>query len=118
MFRDPSIGNQVKVETVKLIALRGRSFSKTRHRAGEVSAAEILRSFCSWQRRIIQKPHLYDLALLVTRERICQFGGVGAGCEALGLAELGTICSSHSCALVQDIGLTSATTIAHELGHV
>ena len=31
---------------------------------------------------------------------------------------IGTMCSSHSCAVVQDNGLSTAFTIAHELGHV
>ena len=39
-------------------------------------------------------------------------------CDTLGLAELGTMCGKHSCAIVQDNGLSAAFTIAHELGHV
>ena len=39
-------------------------------------------------------------------------------CDTLGLAELGTMCGKHSCAVVQDNGLSAAFTIAHELGHV
>ena len=36
-----------------------------------------------------------------------------------GLAELGTMChASRSCALAEDSGLSTAYTIAHELGHV
>ena len=36
-----------------------------------------------------------------------------------GLAELGTMCqSSRSCSLAEDNGLSTAYTIAHELGHV
>ena len=122
MFRDPSIGNQVKVETVKLMSLTGQSFGSSRHQEGKVSATEVLTSFCQWQTRLNQYqagPLLYDVALLVTRENICsEPGGEGEGCEALGLAELGTVCSEQSCALIQDNGLTSAFTIAHELGHV
>ena len=89
-----------------------------------MSATEMLASFCAWQTRLNQYkagPVLYDVALLVTRENICsQPGseGEGEGCEALGLAELATVCTDHSCALVQDNGLTSAFTIAHELAHV
>lgn len=37
----------------------------------------------------------------------------------LGLAELATMCNpSKSCALVEDSGISTAYTIAHELGHV
>lgn len=36
-----------------------------------------------------------------------------------GLAELGTICDPlRSCSIIEDNGLSSAFTIAHELGHV
>ena len=36
----------------------------------------------------------------------------------LGLAELGTMCESRkSCAINEDNGLSTAFTIAHELGH-
>ena len=124
MFRDPSIGNLVKVETVKMMSLTGQSFAPPREQQGKVSATELLTSFCKWQTRLNQYqdqagPLLYDVALLVTRENICsEPGGEGEGCEALGLAELGTVCSEQSCALIQDNGLTSAFTIAHELGHV
>ena len=126
MFRNPSIGNHVKVETVKIMSLTGQSFGSSREEEGKVSATEVLTTFCKWQTRLNQYqagPLLYDVALLVTRENICsepgwEKGGEGEGCEALGLAELGTVCSDQSCALIQDNGLTSAFTIAHELGHV
>ncbi|KAK2145754.1 hypothetical protein LSH36_660g05032 [Paralvinella palmiformis] len=36
-----------------------------------------------------------------------------------GLAELGTMCTPHkSCSIIEDNGLSSAFTVAHELGHV
>ena len=124
MYRDPSIGNHVKVETVKIMSLTGQSFGSSRGQEDKVSATEMLASFCGWQTRLNQYkegPLLYDVALLVTRDNICSHSGTegeGEGCEALGLAELGTVCSERGCALVQDNGLTSAFTIAHELAHV
>ncbi|OWK02507.1 ADAMTS9, partial [Cervus elaphus hippelaphus] len=40
-------------------------------------------------------------------------------CDTLGLAELGTICDPYrSCSISEDSGLSTAFTIAHELGHV
>ena len=40
-------------------------------------------------------------------------------CDTIGLAHSGQICDpSSSCAIVEDTGLSSAFTIAHELGHV
>ena len=111
------------MKPVKLISLSGPTFGHQTHGHGKVSASEVLTSFCKWQRRLTQDEGsgslLYDVALLVTRDRICQDPEKEpGGCEALGLAELGTVCSPSSCALVQDNGLSSAATIAHELGHV
>ncbi|ETE70213.1 A disintegrin and metalloproteinase with thrombospondin motifs 9, partial [Ophiophagus hannah] len=40
-------------------------------------------------------------------------------CDTLGLAELGTVCDPYrSCSISEDSGLSTAFTIAHELGHV
>ncbi len=59
------------------------------------------------------------LFLLSKRENICRnLESPSQNCDTLGLAELGTMCDRHSCAIVQDNGLSAAFTIAHELGHV
>ncbi|XP_038657007.1 LOW QUALITY PROTEIN: A disintegrin and metalloproteinase with thrombospondin motifs 5-like [Scyliorhinus canicula] len=40
-------------------------------------------------------------------------------CESLGLAHIGTVCEpDKNCAVIQDIGLQSAFTVAHEIGHL
>ncbi|XP_030044177.1 A disintegrin and metalloproteinase with thrombospondin motifs 4 isoform X2 [Microcaecilia unicolor] len=40
-------------------------------------------------------------------------------CDTLGMADVGTVCDpSRSCSIVEDDGLQSAFTTAHELGHV
>ena len=53
------------------------------------------------------------------REDICRNpASASENCDTLGLAELGTMCGTNSCAIVQDNGLSAAFTIAHELGHV
>ncbi|RXM91304.1 A disintegrin and metalloproteinase with thrombospondin motifs 9 [Acipenser ruthenus] len=40
-------------------------------------------------------------------------------CDASGLAELGTVCDPYrSCSISEDNGLSTAFTVAHELGHV
>jgi hypothetical protein len=58
----------------------------------------------------------YDVAILLTRHDICRAAGK---CDTLGLAELGTVCDElHSCAIIEDNGLSSSFTIAHELGHL
>ena len=70
IFKDSSIGNHVKVETVKVMLLDGGSFGYMRHKA-RVSASEMLTSFCKWQVLLNQyhdkQPLLYDVALLITR---------------------------------------------------
>ena len=56
---------------------------------------------------------------MYNREDICRNPTLPSeNCDTLGLAELGTMCGEHSCAIVQDNGLSAAFTIAHELGHV
>lgn len=41
-----------------------------------------------------------------------------APCGTIGLAYIGGMCSSsRKCAVIEDIGLNTAYTIAHELGH-
>ena len=70
IFRDRSLGNHVKVEVVKVMAVDGGSFGYMRHMT-RVSAAEMLSSFCKWQKLLNQYDHsgplLYDVALLITR---------------------------------------------------
>ncbi len=88
-----------------------------------ISASDMLKAFCKWQERVSEysplDPQRYDVALLLTRENICRnLDSPSQNCDTLGLAELGTMCDRHSCAIVQDNGLSAAFTIAHELGHV
>ena len=59
----------------------------------------------------------YFVYYILIREQICRSADQKK-CDTLGLAELGTMCKTSSCAIVQDNGLSAAFTIAHELGHV
>ncbi|XP_070193825.1 A disintegrin and metalloproteinase with thrombospondin motifs 9-like [Littorina saxatilis] len=84
------------------------------------NAAATLRGFCIWQHDQNNHDHKsvkhHDTGILVTRKDICRAPGK---CDTLGLAELGTICDPlRSCSIIEDNGLSSAFTIAHELGHV
>lgn len=79
-----------------------------------------LRSFCQWQHQNndISDKSLkhHDTAVLITRRKLC---GTRKPCTVVGLANVGQICNpEHSCLIVQDTGLGTAFTIAHELGHV
>ena len=77
-----------------------------------------MRRFCKWQKRQNKidddDPEHFDTAILLTRKDLCS-----TSCDTLGLAELGTACDpTRSCSIVEDNGLSSAFTIAHELGHL
>lgn len=55
------------------------------------------------------------MAILLTRTNLCRSN---EHCDTLGLAHSSKICDAKlSCAIVEDNGLATALTIAHELGH-
>ncbi|PKK18392.1 UDP-Gal:betaGlcNAc beta 1,4- galactosyltransferase, polypeptide 3 [Columba livia] len=66
------------------------------------------------------------LTVLAAAARSFRHGSLGnadlcgaATCATLGMADVGTMCDpERSCAIVEDDGLQSAFTAAHELGHV
>jgi hypothetical protein len=50
------------------------------------------------------------------RENICKDED---NCHTLGMARLGQVCTTvHNCAIIEDSGLNTAFTIAHEIGHL
>ncbi|XP_039287306.1 LOW QUALITY PROTEIN: A disintegrin and metalloproteinase with thrombospondin motifs 9 [Nilaparvata lugens] len=120
IFKDASIGNPISVALVKLYVLKDVELAKVlpNEKRG-ILASTMLRNFCDWQRKVNDvndgSPNHHDAAMLLTREDICR---TEKNCDTLGLAELGTMCSDSSCAIVQDNGLSAAFTMAHELGHV
>ncbi|XP_074610402.1 A disintegrin and metalloproteinase with thrombospondin motifs 20-like isoform X2 [Acropora palmata] len=116
VYRDRSIGNSINIVVVKI------AFLETNEPGIDISsdATRTLRSFCRWQKRVMMKPKTHpehhDVAILLTKTDICRSP---RKCDTLGLAELATMCNpSKSCALVEDSGISTAYTIAHELGHV
>uniref|UniRef100_A0A8C3NAR5 Peptidase M12B domain-containing protein n=3 Tax=Passeriformes TaxID=9126 RepID=A0A8C3NAR5_GEOPR len=108
IYKDPSIGNLINIVIVKL---DGPAIS--------YNAQTTLKNFCQWQQsqNHPEGSHLrHDTAVLVTRQDICR---AHDKCDTLGLAELGTVCDPYrSCSISEDNGLSTAFTIAHELGHV
>ncbi|XP_016952384.1 A disintegrin and metalloproteinase with thrombospondin motifs 20 isoform X1 [Drosophila biarmipes] len=107
IFADASIGNSIRISLVKLIRLPIVNTNTN-------SSNDMLKHFCQF---INTYGYRRDTAMLITREPIC--GSVpGKICHMLGLAELGTVCSASSCSIVQDTGLPTAFTMAHELGHI
>uniref|UniRef100_A0A8C5D8N8 Peptidase M12B domain-containing protein n=1 Tax=Gouania willdenowi TaxID=441366 RepID=A0A8C5D8N8_GOUWI len=109
IYKDPSIGNLINIVIVKL---DGPVIS--------FNAQTTLKNFCIWQQsqNILDDNHHshHDTAILITRQDICR---ARDKCDTLGLAELGTVCDPYrSCSISEDNGLSTAFTIAHELGHV
>ncbi|NXN91455.1 ATS4 metalloproteinase, partial [Rhinopomastus cyanomelas] len=114
-FRHGSLGNAVELRVTRLLVL-GQG---TPGPPPTSNAAQLLRDFCQWQKGLNDpdedSPLHFDTAILFTRQDLC---GV-ATCATLGMADVGTICDpERSCAVVEDDGLQSAFTVAHELGHI
>uniref|UniRef100_H2ZNU0 Peptidase M12B domain-containing protein n=1 Tax=Ciona savignyi TaxID=51511 RepID=H2ZNU0_CIOSA len=114
VFAHPSLGSAISISVVKIVILdeeaNGPRITQNAHHT--------LHDFCSWQKRYNtpddSDPQHYDLAILLTRTDLC-----GDTCATLGMAEVGTMCSRrHSCAVIEDDGLSASYTIAHEVGHV
>ncbi|KAM4662861.1 A disintegrin and metalloproteinase with thrombospondin motifs 4 [Discoglossus pictus] len=119
-FRHPSLKNPVNVVVTRLVVIGRAEKSKTYGGLKmTTNAPEMLRNFCEWQKGL-NKPNdsdseHFDTAILFTRQNLC---GVST-CDTLGMADVGTVCDpSRSCSIVEDDGLQSAFTAAHELGHV
>eukprot|EP00062_Callorhinchus_milii_P015591 gi/632966002/ref/XP_007899177.1/ PREDICTED: A disintegrin and metalloproteinase with thrombospondin motifs 10 [Callorhinchus milii] len=123
LFQDSSIGNIVNVVVTRLILLTDDQPNlEVNHHAGKS-----LDSFCKWQKSILSRngngnaipdngiAH-HDNAVLLTRYDICIYKN--KPCGTLGLAPVGGMCEpERSCSINEDIGLATAFTIAHEIGH-
>ncbi|XP_041036572.1 A disintegrin and metalloproteinase with thrombospondin motifs 5-like [Carcharodon carcharias] len=115
LYRHPSLASDVRLAVTKTLVLHGDS------EGPEVlqEAQRTLHNFCHWQQQMRARPEwstvTYDAAVLLTRQNLC----LENYCESLGLAHIGTVCQpDQNCAVIQDIGLQSAFTIAHEIGHL
>ncbi|XP_039628815.1 A disintegrin and metalloproteinase with thrombospondin motifs 9 isoform X1 [Polypterus senegalus] len=116
IYRDPSIGNLIHIVIVKLVILKSEQDGP----AISFNAQTTLKNFCIWQQTQNHPDDSHhshhDTAVLITRQDICR---ARDKCDTLGLAELGTVCDPYrSCSISEDNGLSTAFTIAHELGHV
>ncbi|KAK7925534.1 hypothetical protein WMY93_007844 [Mugilogobius chulae] len=115
LYKHPSILNSINIVVVKIIVITEAD------KGPKVSgnAAMTLRNFCTWQKKMNKNTdkhaEYWDTAILFTREDLC-----GAStCDTLGMADVGTMCDpKRSCSVIEDDGLPSAFTTAHELGHV
>ncbi|NXC22913.1 ATS4 metalloproteinase, partial [Corythaeola cristata] len=114
-FQHSSLGNLVELRVTRLVVL-GQGIPGPPITS---NAAQMLRNFCQWQKGLNvpdeDSPLHFDTAILFTRQDLCG----AATCDTLGMADVGTVCDpERSCAIVEDDGLQSAFTAAHELGHV
>ncbi|XP_076766827.1 A disintegrin and metalloproteinase with thrombospondin motifs 1 [Xylocopa sonorina] len=121
LYKDYTVGNPINISVVKIVPIDqvfGQIYyNGTGNEVGR-NATDVLKMFCKWQNNDSNKKlwgH-YDTSVLLTRETLCDNART---CVTLGLAELGAMCNPQSsCAIVQDSGLATAFTIAHEIGHV
>ncbi|XP_035482690.1 A disintegrin and metalloproteinase with thrombospondin motifs 6 isoform X2 [Scophthalmus maximus] len=123
LYRDASLGNVVNIIVTRLIVLtEDQPNLEINHHADKS-----LDSFCKWQKSILSHhsdgnsipengmAH-HDNAVLITRYDICTYKN--KPCGTLGLASVAGMCEpERSCSINEDIGLSSAFTIAHEIGH-
>ncbi|KAM9384737.1 A disintegrin and metalloproteinase with thrombospondin motifs 10 [Pholidichthys leucotaenia] len=123
LFQDSSLGNAVNIVVTRLVLLlEDQPTLEINHHAGKS-----LDSFCKWQKTIQHRTSYgnaipdngiahHDTAVLITRYDICI--QKNKPCETLGLAPVGGMCEpERSCSINEDIGLGTAFTIAHEIGH-
>ncbi|XP_029429089.1 A disintegrin and metalloproteinase with thrombospondin motifs 15 [Rhinatrema bivittatum] len=115
LYRHPSIRNPISLVVVKFLLLgedeKGPKVT--------TNAALTLRNFCTWQKKwnkaSDKHPEYWDTAILFTKQDLCG----ATTCDTLGMADVGTMCDpKRSCSVIEDDGLPSAFTTAHELGHV
>ncbi|XP_004644840.1 A disintegrin and metalloproteinase with thrombospondin motifs 9 [Octodon degus] len=113
IYKDPSIGNLINIVIVNLVVVHDEQEGPLI----SFNAQTTLKNFCQWQHsQNYPGGTRHDTAVLITRQDICR---AHDKCDTLGLAELGTICDPYrSCSISEDNGLSTAFTIAHELGHV
>ncbi|XP_024413270.2 A disintegrin and metalloproteinase with thrombospondin motifs 15 [Desmodus rotundus] len=115
LYRHPSILNPISIVVVKVLLLGDRDSGPKI----TSNAALTLRNFCAWQKKLnkVSDKHAeyWDTAILFTRQDLCG----ATTCDTLGMADVGTMCDpKRSCSVIEDDGLPSAFTTAHELGHV
>lgn len=123
LYHDVSIGNAVNIIVTRLVLLTDEQPNLVINHHADRS----LGSFCRWQ-KMINSPIAYnssdetigiahhDNAVLMTRYDICTYKN--KPCATLGLAPVAGMCEDErSCSINEDIGLASAYTIAHEIGH-
>ncbi|NWY74509.1 ATS10 metalloproteinase, partial [Erithacus rubecula] len=125
LFQDSSLGNIVNILVTRLILLtEDQPTLEINHHAGKS-----LDSFCKWQKSIVslnphwghnpcpaQCPQTHSGVTILSPAQCTQ--SHTRLCPLPGLAPVGGMCErERSCSINEDIGLATAFTIAHEIGH-
>ncbi|XP_072451946.1 A disintegrin and metalloproteinase with thrombospondin motifs 18 isoform X1 [Chiloscyllium punctatum] len=113
LFKDGTIGNDIKIVVVSLLLLEQDPPGLVINHHADQS----LNSFCQWQSGLMEKNgKRHDHAVLLTGLDICSWKN--EPCDTLGFAPISGMCSKYrSCTINEDTGLGLAFTIAHESGH-
>ncbi|XP_074642310.1 A disintegrin and metalloproteinase with thrombospondin motifs 6-like [Tubulanus polymorphus] len=118
IFKDPSIGNSINIVVNRIIIL---NYDEPKLHLGH-HADKVLGKFCKWQKLInlpeneVTNLQHHDHAIFITRYDICS--KKDKPCGTVGLAPVGGMCNpTRSCSVIEDRGLATAFTVAHELGH-
>ncbi|KAH3773199.1 hypothetical protein DPMN_174556, partial [Dreissena polymorpha] len=113
LFKDGSLGNKINVVLVGLILLEGDE----RGLNIDYNADATLNSFCQWQSVLVgANGRQHDHAILLTGLDLCSYKN--SPCDTLGFAPMEGMCNRvRSCTVNEDTGLSTAFTIAHEVGH-
>ena len=126
ILHDPTLKQDIEVKMRKLTIIPhekdGPSYRLLDFNSKKdmVDADILLTNFCHFQQQQNEiNPENYehwDVAVYITKHNLCTSDGT---CDTLGLAEKYSICSpSKSCTVIEDTGLATAFTIAHEIGHL
>ncbi|KAK3735104.1 hypothetical protein RRG08_054458 [Elysia crispata] len=114
-LQSTSLGRPVHLAVVKLLILQ------TDQPGLEVTedASYGLTSFCEWQERdnpaLDSDPEHHDAATLLTR---LDLSHGSSGQSTVGLATTGGLCTTgQSCLYLEDTGVDTGLTLAHEIGH-
>ncbi|XP_041472423.1 A disintegrin and metalloproteinase with thrombospondin motifs 4-like isoform X1 [Lytechinus variegatus] len=120
-FRSPSISVNISLHVVRCLVLEAKEVDPVI----VPDAQSSLGNFCDWQRRVypedIHDPQHFDIATLITRHDLSRKDLItGSSIRGvLGLANIASACvKSRRCAIVEDNGLATGLTVAHEIGHV
>ncbi len=118
MYQHTSLINPLRIYLTDIIYISELNEHETQDLHVIWDAEKTLSNFCSWQNSLVKTKSLAkpDVSILITKEDICKSRTV---CQTLGMAKLGQVCvPEQNCALIEDSGINTAYTIAHEIGHL